>query len=56
MGFEIAITRIEGKFKFGQNRPHEDQLHVVQQLEQSADPLAQALGEMTKQQLEEESS
>ena len=56
VGFEIAITRIEGKFKFGQNRPHEDQLQVVQRLEQSADPVARALGEMTKQQLEEESS
>ena len=56
VGFEITITRIEGKFKFGQNRPHEDQLQVVQQLEQSADPVARNLGEMTKQRLEEESS
>ncbi len=56
VGFEIEITRVEGKFKFGQNRPHKDQLQVVQQLEQSADPVARALGEMTKQQLEEQSS
>ena len=53
VGFEITITRVEGKFKFGQNRPYGDQLQVVQQLEQSADPVARSLGDMTQQQLEE---
>jgi transcriptional regulator len=51
VGFTIEMTRIEGKFKLGQNRPLGDQLGMVHQLEVSADPIAQALGEFTKQQL-----
>ena len=51
VGFTMEITRVEGKFKLGQNRPPGDQLGVVRQLEVSADPIAQALGELTKQQL-----
>jgi transcriptional regulator len=51
VGFTMDITRVEGKFKLGQNRPLGDQLGVVRQLEMSADPIAQALGEFTKQQL-----
>jgi transcriptional regulator len=51
VGFTMDIIRVEGKFKLGQNRPLGDQLGVVRQLEMSADPIAQALGEFTKQQL-----
>jgi transcriptional regulator len=51
VGFSMEITRVEGKFKLGQNRPHGDQLGMVRQLEASADPIAQALGKFTKQQL-----
>jgi transcriptional regulator len=51
VGFTMEITRVEGKFKLGQNRPLGDQLGVVRQLEASVDPIAQALGELTKQQL-----
>ena len=51
VGFTMEITRVEGKFKLGQNRPLGDQLRVVGHLEANADPIAQALGELTKQQL-----
>jgi transcriptional regulator len=51
VGFTMDITRVEGKVKLGQNRPLGDQLGVVRHLEMSADPIAQALGELTKQQL-----
>jgi transcriptional regulator len=51
VGFTIEITRGEGKFKLGQNRSLGDQLRVVGHLEASADPIAQSLGELTKQHL-----
>ena len=51
VGFAMDITRVEGKFKFGQNRSLEDQRGVVRQLEAHADPVAQALGELTKKHL-----
>jgi transcriptional regulator len=35
VGFEMTIDRIEGKFKFSQNRPIEDQLSVVDELSRS---------------------
>ncbi len=35
VGFELEITRIEGKFKFNQNRSREDQKRVIEQLSQS---------------------
>lgn len=51
VGFVMDIDRIEGKFKLGQNRSTADQQGVVRHLVQSADPVAQALGELTTQQL-----
>lgn len=38
IGFEIAITRLEGKFKLSQNRPPEDVAGVIAALENSAEP------------------
>jgi transcriptional regulator len=38
VGFEIKIERIEGKFKFGKNRPADDQISMIHYLEES--PLA----------------
>jgi transcriptional regulator len=40
VGFEMEIERIDGKFKFGVNRPKEDQLSMVRHLEES--PLARS--------------
>lgn len=37
VGFEIAITRIEAKFKLGQNRSKEDQEKMLQILQNSGD-------------------
>jgi transcriptional regulator len=37
VGFEIEITRIEGKFKLGQNRSPEDQAKMLQTLQDSGD-------------------
>jgi transcriptional regulator len=37
VGFEIEITRIEGKFKLGQNRSREDQEKMLQTLQASGD-------------------
>ena len=38
VGFEIEITRIEAKFKLGQNRSPQDQQKMLATLEQSGDP------------------
>ena len=51
VGFTMDITRVEGKFKLGQNRSLDDQLAVVDQLEAGPDPGAQELGKLTKQRL-----
>ena len=45
VGFEIAITRIEGKLKLSQNRSTEDVRGVIAGLLNEADPMAQELGE-----------
>jgi transcriptional regulator len=36
VGFEMVIDRVEGKFKFGQNRPIEDQLATLDELTRSS--------------------
>ncbi len=43
VGFEIPITRIEGKFKLGQNRSLADQHGAYRALLESPDPQARAL-------------
>ena len=42
VGFEMPIDRIEGKFKFGQNRPPEDQLATIIELEKTSESSALA--------------
>lgn len=37
VGFEIEITRLTGKFKLSQNRPHSDRLRVVEALAAGSD-------------------
>ncbi len=51
VGFAIEIDRIEGKFKLGQNRPLEDRLGTVAQLEASSDPAARELAALTRRHL-----
>lgn len=56
VGFVIDITRIEGKFKLGQNRPLADQQAVAQRLATQADPVAHELSELTLAQLAKNAS
>lgn len=49
IGFEIALTRIEAKFKLGQNRSPEDLQGVYEALVNSADPNQRQLAAMMKQ-------
>jgi transcriptional regulator len=37
VGFEIAVTKLEAKFKLSQNRTREEQQHVIESLSQSSD-------------------
>ena len=58
VGFEIAIDRIEGKFKLNQNRSEADQRGVVRALQDSTDGDQRAIAELMRQNLSraEESS
>jgi transcriptional regulator len=46
VGFELEITRLEGKFKLSQNRSEHDQNRVVEALEQSENQLDLGVAEM----------
>ncbi len=50
VGFEIAATKIEGKFKLSQNRPREDQANVMASLGQSQDSVISGVSRMMKEQ------
>ncbi len=52
VAFEIEITRLEGKFKLGQNRSAEDRTGVVKALEAEDDPLARAVAHLMGEGLE----
>jgi transcriptional regulator len=51
VGFEMRIERIEGKFKFGKNRPANDQMSMIQHLERSGFAAARGLAVMMKREL-----
>ncbi len=51
VGFTMDITRVEGKFKLGQNRSLDDQRATLEHLQAQADPVAQMLGKLTRQRL-----
>jgi len=42
VGFEIEITRLEGKFKLSQNRTEAERANVITALQESTDTLAVA--------------
>ena len=44
VGFEMTVTRLEGKYKLSQNRSQADQQNVSKALLQSSDPAAHAVG------------
>ena len=45
VGIEIPIARLEGKWKFSQNRPAEDRQGAVDGLRQAGDPLGAAMAD-----------
>jgi transcriptional regulator len=48
VAFEILITRLEGKFKLGQNRSAEDMRSVLEELSASSDADGRALAQITQ--------
>jgi transcriptional regulator len=52
VGFEMTVTRLQGKYKMSQNRSLIDQHQVAQALLQSSDPDAKAIGEEMTQRLD----
>jgi transcriptional regulator len=52
VGFEMAVTHLEGKYKLSQNRSHVDQSNVAHTLLQSADPSVHAIGVEMQRNLE----
>lgn len=53
VAFEMPIERLEGKFKFNQNRSRADQEGVVRALSESDDPMKLAVAEIMRAQLKE---
>jgi transcriptional regulator len=47
VAFEMAVTRIEGKFKLGQNKPAADMRGVCRALRDSPEPAVRRLAEIT---------
>ena len=45
VGFEMAVTRLEGKYKLSQNRSQADQHNVARAMLQRADPTERGVGE-----------
>lgn len=54
VGFEIPIERLEGKYKFNQNRSREDQSGVVDHLSAADDPLGRGVAGIMRRNLERE--
>jgi|HubBroStandDraft_1064217.scaffolds.fasta_scaffold49570_3 transcriptional regulator len=50
VGFSVKVTRIEAKFKLGQNRSPEDQAGMLAGLENSGDPEGAALAKFIRKQ------
>lgn len=52
VGLEIPIARIEGKYKFNQNRTKADQQRVINALENASDPLQRETADIMRRNLE----
>jgi transcriptional regulator len=50
VGFEIVATKIEGKFKLGQNRTREDQANMIASLEKSEDTSISGVSRLMREQ------
>lgn len=53
VGFEMPINRIEGTFKFNQNKSSEDRAGVVAALEGAADPLVREVAAIMRSSLDQ---
>jgi transcriptional regulator len=51
VSFEIAVTRLETRWKLSQNRGRREQERIIDQLEKSSDCSARALAELTRKHL-----
>lgn len=49
VGFEIKVTKVEAKFKLGQNRPREDQQNMIASLEKADDTAASGVARLMKE-------
>jgi transcriptional regulator len=49
VGFEIAVTRLEGKFKLSQNRPAADRPRITAALDARDDPESTSVAELMRQ-------
>ena len=49
IGFDIAVTRLEGKYKLSQNRPASDRPRVVAALERQSDANSLAIAELMRE-------
>jgi transcriptional regulator len=52
VAFEMPIERLEGKFKLGQNRKHEDRVGAIEGLEAAGDAESLALARFAREKLE----
>lgn len=49
VGIELTVSRLEGKFKLSQNRPHADHPRIIAALGESGDPEAAALAALMRE-------
>lgn len=50
VGFEIAVTKIEAKFKLSQNRTKEEQSKVIASLDESSDTVVSGVAQLMREQ------
>ena len=50
VGFEIEVTKIEGKFKLSQNRTREDQANVIASLDKAEDTVISGVARLMREQ------
>ena len=50
VGFEIAVTKIEGKFKLSQNRLKQEQENVIESLDTSEDTVVSGIARLMREQ------
>ena len=49
VGIEIAVSRLEGKFKLSQNRPAADRPRIIAALERRDDPDSRAVAQLMQE-------